>query len=235
MGKKHTMPFSRKELLQVMILLLIFISLFALIHLSNTIFIPTYKRYASCRKLKKQSVEVGDILYLGRPDLNNEWQVIAIENSKALLINKDYVRILSFDAQYNMNSCSHLGTGAGMTFAYIEPGQQGVPADEWNESGIKTWLNEIYLPYEFNESETALMCDCGYGDVFLLSADEYQKYVEGSSDLKIKFPWWLRTSKTYDDETYPDYVQCDDITLNLPIYRGSNLAIRPAMWVETGS
>lgn len=235
MGKKHTKQFNRKEFLQVMIPLLILISVLALVWLSKTIFIPAYKRYASYRKIEKHSVEVGDVLYLGRPDLNNEWQVIAIEDSRALLINKGYVRILSFDARDDQYSCSHLGTGVAMTYAsYIEPGKQGIPANEWNESGIKMWLNEIYLPYEFNESETALLCDCGYGEVFLLSAGEYQTYVEGSSDLMIELPWWLRTSQRYDDETFPDFVPCEGIIPDIPIYRGSKLAIRPAMWIEMG-
>ena len=230
MRNKDPISSNRKQFLQVIIPLLIFIAVIVLIHLSKNVFIPEFKRHDSCRRLQNRSVEVGEVICLGRQDLDNEWQVIAIEDSRALLINKNYVRILSFDAQEN-RMCSHLGNGAHMTYPYIKPGQQGIPVDEWDESGIKTWLNEVYLPYEFNRSETDLMCDCGYGNVFLLSADEYEKYVKGHSDLLIKYPWWLRTSKTYEEGTFPDYVMIEGDIATEPVYRGSVIAIRPAMWI----
>lgn len=234
MENRSPKKYSCKEILQVVIGLLAIITLIVLVHLTITVFIPAFKRYSSCRKLEKQSVSVGDVLYIGRPDVNNEWQVIAIEDSRVLLINKDYVSFLSFDGQES-HFCSHIGRGAHWSYPYIERGQQGVPADEWNSSGIKEWLNEVYLPYEFNQYEQALMCDAGYGNVFLLSSDEYQDYVSGDPDLQIDFPWWLRTSMRYNEGTFPDYVPCKDLPEPEPIYRESDIAIRPAMWMKTGS
>ena len=73
---------------------------------------------ASTPSDKKQKLQVGDELVLGKDDLNNTWQVLDIDDSEALLINKDYVRILSYDG-LESHYCSHLGHGAHMAYPYI--------------------------------------------------------------------------------------------------------------------
>ena len=234
MGYNASTPSDKKQKLQVMIPLLIVIAITVLAHFIRTSFVPAFERVSSYYKLVKGSVEVGDELVLGKDDLNNTWQVLDIDDSEALLINKDYVRILSYDG-LESHFCSHLGQGAHMTYPYIEDYEQKTePASQWDESGIKIWLNDVYLPYEFNEKEQTLLCDHGYGDVFLLSLDEYHEFIEGDPDLKIYYPWWLRTSRRFNEGVFPDYVSHEGIIGKEPIEDGSDIAIRPAIRVSIG-
>lgn len=92
----------------------------------------------------------------------------------------------------------------------------------------------------FNDEEKALFCETEYGRIFILSRDEAREYFKSDRDRTAKFikgnvSWWLRSSSSYENNMYNDYVSyTGKIDGNSICYNSSNIGVRPAMWLRIG-
>ena len=195
-----------------------------------------------------QSVSVGDTVCFGTYEQDNdtsngaegiEWQVLAKENNKVLVISK-----------YALD-CQHYNTSdTDVT---------------WETCTLRTWLNGTFLDSAFTATEQAAIAkttvtadknpeyDTDPGNattdkVFLLSIDEANKYFSSDSARKCEPTayavangawesdgsncwWWLRSpGRNQDDAAGVDYggsVDCYGNFVNCACN-----AVRPALWIN---
>lgn len=195
---------------------------------------------------------VGDLVMYGAyeqdNDLDNgmepiEWQVLAVEENKALLLSCYSLESRQYNSEWT--------------------------ACNWAESSLRAWLNEYFLLTAFNDEEQAAIVETlvstdanmsyktsGGADVtdkiFILSVEEARRYLQSSTARKAQAtllaveqqiflkktgasagnsPWWLRTSGQSADSAV--YVKEDGNILfkGIDVDYYSN-GVRPAMWIE---
>ena len=209
--------------------------------------------YDQYKMEKIKLAEVGDTVYFGNYEQDNdtsngkekiEWQVLAKENNKVLVISK-----------YALDSQRYNTADEGVT---------------WETCTLRTWLNGTFLDNAFSSSEQAAIAqttvtadknskyDTDPGNattdkVFLLSIDEANKYFSSSSARQCKPTafavangasesyssgncwWWLRSPGDFQD--YAANVFPDDGSFGYIGYSVSrdSFAVRPALWINLGT
>ena len=172
-----------------------------------------------------ERANVGDYVEFGRyPQTAEgevrpvEWQVLARENNKALVISHYSLDARRFDKFWN----------------------------NWDSSEIREWLNGEFYNSTFSIDEKACIESFNQDYVFLLSDEEAEKYFADEDAMKCEPTsyakangafeqngycyWWLRSS--YDSEFvycvyYEDGVDCwyDDVDYD-------DACARPALWIN---
>ena len=202
---------------------------------------------------------IGDVINFGKYDFFLEikgidsikWIILAKENNKALLISEYILDCIPFGShtddydETNWESCT-LRKWLNTDF-YNEAFSEG------EKNAIEeTTLSTIAYDYDSGEQVTDLETK---DKVFILSADEAEKYFESTYDRRSKASelaqskdivmneysigcWWLRSpqrSKSF----FPEFV---DSKGEIPFYGLSigasvlaNYGVRPAIWVDLGN
>ena len=177
-----------------------------------------------------KNANVGDYVEFGRyPQTAKgevrpvEWQVLAIEDNKALVISRYGLDARRFDKSSN----------------------------DWGDSEIRKWLNGEFYNESFSAEEKACIKSFNQDNVFLLSKEEAEKYFaddderecEPTSYAKSKGAltwghvcccWWLiLRSPIYSSDVW--YVRGDgDIRSGLIVYNDDG-SVRPALWIDLES
>lgn len=184
------------------------------------------------------NAKVGDCIKFGNyPQISNgeekpiEWQVLAIENNKVLVI-------------------SRYGLDAGAFNRY----------NDWNSSDIRKWLNGYFYNKAFTHNEKRFinfshLSDVGTTDnVFLLSNEEAEKYFTNSDERKCKATgyalkrgasiadsnfddgkgycwWWLRSPFSGSNELF---VYAVDVVGDIDHFCAldDSFVVRPALWIN---
>lgn len=187
---------------------------------------------------------VGDVIKFGRYEQDGntkngdeaiEWIVLEVKEGKALIISKYILDARSFNNRYEDTT--------------------------WEESSIRSWLNNTFLSSAFNAVESNIIALSNISNdknsvyntssgnatrdrIFLLSIAEFKQYFveKGSwncewtayalSKVDICFgDWWLRTSG--DASNKASYVdEKDGIVYSGDFVLGDDGGVRPAMWIE---
>ncbi|MBR6089757.1 MAG: serine/threonine protein kinase [Anaerolineaceae bacterium] len=182
------------------------------------------------------SVKAGDVVRFGRYEQDEaagadeiEWQVLAVENGRALVISKN-----GLDAKpYNDVQGSMM----------------------WENCSLRSWLNETFLQSAFDENErsriheTTLSNDGGETKdmIFLLSTDEINRYFAdvGSRGCEAtafakqngavvsaegKSSWWLR-SQGLNSKKAASVDPQGEVNKMSNVSAG-NIMVRPAFWMD---
>ena len=175
-----------------------------------------------------KNVKVGDYIEFGRyPQIANgdiqsiEWQVLAIEENKMLLISQYALEAMRFDEDSN----------------------------NWECSEIRKWLNGYFYNKVFNDNEKKNINSFDGDNVFLMSKEEAEKYFVDDEARRCKATdyaknngayvnsdngysyWWLRSPNPYGSnyvygvfsDGYIDYFS----NVNL-----DDFLARPALWIN---
>ncbi len=206
--------------------------------------------YEQYWKEQLSTAEVGDTVYFGTYEQDNdtsngaeniEWQVLAKENNRVLVISK-----------YVLDCHSYNATREDVT---------------WETSTLRTWLNGTFLNSAFSETEQAVIAqetitvdknpkyDTDPGNatkdkVFLLSFDEVNKYFSSDSARQCKPTAYAVANGTYksyyDDSTEgncywwlrsPGYIQEQaaavylDGVVKVDGVKAEYEGVRPALWI----
>lgn len=177
------------------------------------------------KKYDYANASVGDYIFYGNFEGKKlEWRVLAKEDDKILVIAEDAVKLL---------------------WCYEET---------WEDSNIRIWLNGILYYFAFNKEERSKIVENSNDTkdmIFLLSADEAEKYFTSESDriwdvynvfesIRVfladgsyndgRRPWWLRTPNKYVDieGKIVDYSKENGgFEYYYEFYN-----VRPAMWIS---
>ena len=123
-------------------------------------------------------------------------------------------------------------------------------SSDWDSSAVKKWLNDEFMKLTFSDDEMDMILFDDEADsyIFLLSAEEAEKYFEDNDDriakgresVKEKDPyinrktggsnWWLRSSEI--DSNYVPLVFDYGHIRDYGHYPRYNYGIRPALWVK---
>ena len=189
-----------------------------------------------------KNVNVGDYMKFGRyPQTAEgevqpvEWQVLARENNKALVISRYVLDARRFDPESN----------------------------DWSESEIRRWLNgefynstfsgeeKVRIISFFSGEENAHIISFNEDNVFLLSREEAEKYFADDDVRKCKptsyakakgaleiddfsYSWWLRSP--IPDLSDCVYNVCDDGDVDhLDFVSDDSGSVRPALWINLES
>ncbi len=223
---------------------ILLIAILAVFFVVTKIVLPNNAHKAKMELLKTASV--GDTVCFGTYEQDNdttngaetiEWQVLAKENNKLLVISKYGLDSLPFNASYE-----------DMT---------------WENCTLREWLNRTFLDSAFNANEKSVIdltsvtadenpeYDKDPGNdttekIFLLSVTEANKYFSSDSARQCrptafaiangiyetdKCWWWLRTPGIF--QASATNVRGDG-TVDCASYDvdRDGLAIRPAMWIN---
>nr|MCR4649386.1 DUF6273 domain-containing protein [Lachnospiraceae bacterium] len=187
------------------------------------------------------SVKVGDVIVFGNKNWSNSWRVLAVEDTRVLLITERVVDTMVFNGLPRGDSQRPLDVHAFYADKSVD--SKPVRTDNlWDKSDMKKFLNNDYYINEFNDHDKALIHDYGFGKVFLLSSEEAKEYFYGVNDRAADFTgssttWWLRSSITYG---YTEYVACvdsygrvvDEFDDRVGINTASRVGVRPAVWLK---
>ena len=146
-----------------------------------------------------------------------EWQVLARENNKALVISRYVLDKRRFDPESN----------------------------DWSESEIRRWLNDEFYNSTFSDKEKARIISFNQDNVFLLSRKEAEKYFANSDArrcrptayakakgaLEMYDFWWLRSPNPYNSNCVY-YVNHDGGIDSLDYVDGNSGSVRPALWIN---
>ena len=165
-----------------------------------------------------------------------EWQVLAVNKSKALLISKYAIDVLPYHED---------GTNVS-----------------WSESTIRNWLNSSFINLAFTDAEKEALVtttmnpdasrdDRVYDKLFLLSESEAMTYFKADSDRIAEATtytlshcsaygeqhtaclWWLRGS--INDADYAHIIGADgSAVVESHLTNEGNVCIRPVMWIDLG-
>lgn len=159
-----------------------------------------------------KNAQVGSVVEFGKyENAPMEWQVLAKEDGKVLLLAKGHVGSMAFNEEKGETS--------------------------WETSTLKAWLNDEFYNKAFGKSEKKLI-DAS-NNVFLLSDDEVKTYLpdEATRSLTVDgktYRWWLRTSHV--NSKYTLLVTQDGTVGFVPANKanGNNgiNVVRPAIWVN---
>ena len=197
--------------------------------------------YAQYCLEKLKTAEVGDTVCFGTYEQDNdtsngaediEWQVLAKENNKVLVISK-------YALDYQQYNTSNIDV-------------------TWETCTLRKWLNETFINNAFGTKEQAAIAetivtadknpeyDTDPGNattdkVFLLSIDEVNKYFSSES-ADCNRDWWLRTPG--DDQNEAAFVgddgavYYDGVSYHGFVYQleysvdHDGIGVRPALWVN---
>ena len=177
--------------------------------------------------LALSSAKVGDYVKFGNyPQTLNgdiqpiEWQVLAKENNKMLVISRYGLEAKRFDGSSN----------------------------NWKNSEIRKWLNSDFYNRAFTDQEKNSISSFNGDNVFLLSKEEAEKYFANNDARKCKATdyakkngayvnndngcsrWWLR-SPGFNCDNYVCYVNIggnvNDFDVSL-----TNYLVRLALWIN---
>ena len=188
------------------------------------------------------TLAVGDTYSYGHYEQDNnlenglesiEWQVLAVNKSKVLLISK-----------YALDAIPYQEDGTNVS---------------WGSSSLRNWLNSSFIDTAFTEAEKealrtttmnpdAARDDRVYDKLFLLSAEEVMSYMladedrianatpyalgdESASGEETACLWWLRGFIAEEDFAHIIGMDGYEITDMYPTNEG-NVYIRPAMWID---
>ncbi|MCQ2372712.1 MAG: DUF6273 domain-containing protein [Phascolarctobacterium sp.] len=184
--------------------------------------------------LGKSNINVGDIIKFGKYKQRGngksvkdaiEWQVLAVERKRALLISRYGLDAIGFN---------------------------DVPNNKWTSCNLRSWLNVNFVMEAFSKEETERIAttkvEAGVGDkLFLLSVDEVYRYFKENNVRKCKETdyakqkgvssdgknccWWLRSAGAFKDTAV---LVRSNGSVNAEGYRvlNDNICVRPAMWVN---
>lgn len=227
-----------REALQVLISIAAVVFLFVSIFVGRTFVAPRVKRAVSYNKLIKKTIKEGEIITFGKYDWNNTWRVLKVEDDRVLVINENCIDFMNMEGE--VSSYDPHFSRYFMAYPYIPQDAEIHHGERWKYTGLKKWLNDTYYDVTFNDEEKELFIDTEYGKIFLLSREEAREYFMSNSDrraqyLKCDYPWWLRSTSSYEINVYNDYVSSDGrIDGNSICYNTSNIGVRPAMWLKLG-
>ena len=150
-----------------------------------------------------------------------EWQVLAKEENKMLLLSKYCLDCKRFD----------------------------VISNDWNSSEIRHWLNNDFYNKAFSEQEKKNINPFDGDNVFLLSKEEVERYFAKNKLRKCNATeyakangdyvssnnaysyWWLRSSLFLDDSLFVYYVNIYGAIRYYYAYINF-FAVRPALWIN---
>lgn len=180
-----------------------------------------------CIKGKYKCVDVGDIIEFGNYNGNNEWEILAKEDDKILVISKYAIEFKAYNDEY-----------VDIT---------------WEKCTLRSWLNNEYLNSAFDSAEQSLVMNTKvtnvdnkeYGipggndttdKIFLLSIDETNKYFTSNNERKATLPsgtsccWWLRSpgsTRVSAARVYTNGYITDKYAVDF-----KETAVRPALWIN---
>lgn len=204
---------SKKKRIKVIVFAVLAVLVVALCFLTPKVIIPAAGREVSYYRLVNhpEQIQVGDTIYFGGFEVNNTWQVLAVEDSKILIINE----LCLMQVKYND--------------IYLESTNRTYSLNEW--------LDDVYYDVNFSDKEKALIVDEGAGKVFSLSSEEAKIYFKHNSDRRTGYfkndrgaYWWLRD--TSGQEVY--VVNSDGRIDTTGSQLRYGLGVRPAIWLELG-
>lgn len=169
---------------------------------------------------KLVNISVGDILEFG----DKSWNVLAVENNKALIIltNSEWsLENVDYTDNYRLED-----------------------SWKWKTSAIRTELNDDFyngfgnIHKEFIVQTNVYDDDGSYTQdyVFILSHSEVEKYFSSNEDRRFSdgdtwyVSWWLRP--TSDDNAYYYINDLGEFEYDEDPYIYGEYAIRPAMWID---
>lgn len=211
---RRDMAAVRKKRIRVIVIALIILSAIALYFLVPRVIIPEIKRTRTYYLLKDhpEQIEIGDILVFGNNEVNDTWQVLAVDGSRILLINEKTILDLPYIDVYVRSQARYYS--------------------------IYEWLDEIYYTNVFNNREKALIAETDGNYVFLLSRDEVLTYLPTYPSRVARDyggytdEWWLGAwdkSKLYEDQLY---VSQTGYISEHGGYPHKAYGIRPAIWLD---
>ncbi len=172
------------------------------------------------------NANVGDCVKMGSYPQNKhgyfdpiEWQVLAKENNKMLVISRFGLDCKRFDSSSN----------------------------NWKNSEIRKWLNNDFYNKAFSEKERKNINSFDGDNVFLLSYDEAKIYFVDADSRRCKATeyavkngtyvdnngyswWWLRSLNPNDSDRV--YYVYDDGSINDFYVYNTKFVLRPALWIN---
>lgn len=151
------------------------------------------------------SPKAGDVVTFGTfGDRPIKWVVLSVEDGRALLLSKDILESQSLvDMMFGKSS-------------------------DWDSSSAKIWLAANVYEAGLDDTEKSFVSDCGYGEVFLLSSDEFVGY--GDLIPVVDSQWWLRSKGSKDGNI--SYVNARGSLVEAGLPANYTMGMRPAVWVD---
>lgn len=206
----------RKKRIKVIAVLSFIILAIASYFLIPGVIVPEIKRNQTYNLLKNhpEQIQVGDILVFGNNEVNDTWQVLAVDGSRILLINERTILDLPYIDVYVKSQSRYYS--------------------------LYEWLDEIYYANVFNSREKALIAETDGNYAFLLSRDEVLTYLPTYPSRVARDygdyanGWWLGAwdkSKLYEDQLY---VTTTGYINEHGGYPHHAYGVRPAIWLDLG-
>lgn len=151
------------------------------------------------------SPKAGDVVTFGTfGDRPIKWVVLSVEDGRALLLSKDILESQSLvDMMFGKSS-------------------------DWDSSSAKIWLETNVYEAGMDDVEKSFVSDCGYGEVFLLSSDEFVGY--GDLIPVVDSQWWLRSKGLKNGNI--SYVNARGSLVEAGLPANYTMGMRPAVWVD---
>jgi hypothetical protein len=218
-----------------------------------------YKDSASIvSHLKTMTCQVGDYIHFGEYTKDGdastpekiEWLVLDVKDNRALIISSRAVDGKKYDTNGNdvtWETCT-LRTWLNNDFfnvAFNAEEQARIPTVTVPADEIKSYI--------YNDRNSVITTDPGndtQDKIFVLSIKEVEKYLPSRNDRLVipakefNYPgyvsWWLRTvnkgnttaAVTHEGDIMGDYSWTDEKGLDGGMTNNSDLAVRPAMWID---
>ena len=151
------------------------------------------------------SPKAGDVVTFGTfGDRPIKWVVLSVEDGRALLLSKDILESQSLvDMMFGKSS-------------------------DWDSSSAKIWLAANVYEAGLDDTEKSFVHDDGYGEVFLLSSDEFVGY--GDLIPVVDSQWWLRSKGLKNGNI--SYVNARGSLVEAGLPANYTMGMRPAVWVD---
>lgn len=176
---------------------------------------------------------VGDLITFGTYEQDNdtsngkekiEWIVLEKKDNKLLVLSKN-----GLDAKEYYNEEADI---------------------TWNESTLRTWLNDEFLINAFSSDEQSKITTSTIDDkIYLLSLTEARTYLDidgvkeckpteyaiynGAGSTSKGYAWWWLRSIHEEDEVDYLYFANDEVMEGSAIMSTPKNSVRPAMWITT--
>lgn len=163
----------RKKRIRVIVVVSLILLAIASYFLIPNVIVPEIKRTRTYYMLKNhpEQIEVGDILVFGSNEVNDTWQVLAVDGSRILLVNERTILDLPFIDVYVKSQARYYS--------------------------IYEWLDEIYYAKVFNSREKALIAETDGNYAFLLTWEDVNTYLPTNTSRitgdygDYTNEWWL--------------------------------------------
>lgn len=206
----------RKKRIRVIVVVSLILLAIASYFLIPNVIVPEIKRTRTYYMLKNhpEQIEVGDILVFGSNEVNDTWQVLAVDGSRILLVNERTILDLPFIDVYVKSQARYYS--------------------------IYEWLDEIYYAKVFNSREKALIAETDGNYAFLLTWEDVNTYLPTNTSRitgdygDYTNEWWLGArdkSKLYENQMY---VSTAGYINEYGAYPHKALGVRPAIWLDLG-